>query len=220
MINKKNLKQRFENFLTKKHFAENYYQKIYVRKNFIDTNSFLYNYKKNLETGFSKVFKILTYSHVHNNKFTFNSFLNKKNIKNKLLITNFYSSLITIKKQNKNFFFLLKPLAGGFRAYFSGMIGFIPLSNILFFVKILSSKIKRDHFFILVYSFLNISKTFKSFRVCTDFIKLKVILCSKKKNFSFVKKTTPRRFLLNSLFLFKKSIDTQKKIKTYEINKF
>ena len=43
---------------------------------------------------------------------------------------------------------------------------------------------------------------------------------SKKNNFSFVKKTTPRRFLLNSLFLFKKSIDTQKKIKTYEINKF
>jgi hypothetical protein len=127
---------------------------------------------------------------------------------------------MTIKKQNKNFFFLLKPLAGGFRAYFSGVIGFIPLSNILFYVQTLSSKFRKEYFFILVYSFLNISKIIKFFRVRTNFIKLKVILCSKKKKFSSVKKISPRRFFFNSVFLFNKSISIQKKTNTYEINKF
>ena len=205
MIIKNNLKQDFSKTAIKKIFSENYYQKYFIRKNILDNNNNLYNYKKNKDLGFSVFSSIYVYSHIYNNKFTFKSFLNKKNVSSQEYLYNFYNTLIGFKNK-RNYFYLLNPIRGGFFSYFSGYTGFVPGNNIFFFVQKFLLKKKNKIFFILKFTLTAILKIKKYLRFNSNQIKFKPILYSKKKNFSKAKinKKFSYRSRFKSVFLIKK----------------
>jgi hypothetical protein len=215
MLEKNNLKHNFKNFLTKKIFSEIYYNKFYIRNSFLDTGSNLYNFKKNVLQGHSVCKNIYIYSHIYNNKFTFNSFLNKKSLHSKFFFKNFYKGLLTFKKK-KFFFILLKPTKGGFISYFSGIVGFIPKNNILFLVRKIVFKLKTALFFSLSYNFIKINLLLKSLRFSGEQIKIKLFQYYKKRNFSGAKKFKFRKLFFNSLFLLKKKIKVHHEIKKFK----
>lgn len=209
MLIKNNLKQDFSKTLTKKIFSENSYQKYYIRKNIIDNNNELHNYKKNKYLGFSVFSSIYVYSHIYNNKFTFKSFLNKKNLSSQHHLCNFYNTLVSLKYKKK-FFYLLKPVKGGFLSYFSGHTGFVPANNIFFFVQKLLSKTKNKIFFMSHFIIVSFSQIKKNLRIFLTHIKLKPVSYYKRKNFSksSVRKKGFDGLRLKSVFLLKKPQQT------------
>lgn len=222
MCNDNKLKQRFDSLLIKKIFSEMYYEKFYIRNETLDSSTHLYNFKKNKKLAFSICKNIYTYSHIYNNKFTFNSFLNKKVIQSKNHIDNFYN-ILSILKCRKLFFFLLKPIKGGFCLYFSGFVGFIPKNNIWFLIQKLFLKVKTKSFFILLYKFLIVDKTLKCLRLFMGVAKIKILQLYKKRNFSSVKKLSFRKLFSNSVFLFKNnklSYEIKNSKKKYKTSNF
>lgn len=205
MFSRKNLKQQFEKLLVNKNFSFNYYQKYYLRKNFLDNNNNIYNYKKSLNLGFSVYTKNYVYSHLYNNKFTFNSFLEKKNLKLNFFLKNCYKSFLNIKNKKNTFIFLFKPVKGGVFSYFLGFIGFIPKNNILILFKNFFLKIKKTYFFIFLYLFIKFKNILKCFRFNLGYVKIKVFLSYRKKNFSKVNNIKKRKSLFNCVFLLKKN---------------
>ncbi len=205
MLIKNNLKQDFSNTAIKKIFSDNYYQKYFIRKNILDNSNNLYNYKKNKALGFSAFSSIYVYSHVYNNKFTFKSFLSKKNVSSQNYLYNFYNTLVSFKNKTK-YFYLLKPIKGGFLSHFSGYTGFVPGNNLFFFVQKFLSKTKNRLFFMLNFTSAAIFKIKRHLRVNLSQIKFKPILYNKKKNFSKAKinKKISYRLRFKSVFLIKK----------------
>ena len=215
MFNYKNLKQKFDTFLVQKIFSEHYYNKCYIRNEFLDTSTNFYNYKQNTKAGFSVNRSIYTYSHIYNNKFTFNSFLNKEIQHCTSYINNYCKALLTLKSKKKNFsFFLLKPKKGGFYSYYSGIVGFIPTSNVKLLIYKLLSKLKIKDFLTLVYTFTDFNKTLNCFRFFLYNIRVKLLRFYKKRHFSNAKRVIYRKILSNSIFLLKTT-----KIR-YELKKF
>ena len=205
MFRKKNLKQNFQDFLIKKIFSETYYAKYYIRNNFLDASDYLYNFKKTNKHGFSLYSTIYTYSHINNNKFTFNSFLVRRNLNSKFFLKNFYNNLVTLTNK-KSFFILLKPKVGGFSCYFSGFIGSLPKNNIIFLKKIVFLGGRSILLFDLIYNLIKINKFLKCFRFYIQIIKIKIKLFCKRNNFSSVKKSFLRKLSIITTFLFKKKM--------------
>lgn len=204
MFNYKNLKQKFDTFLIQRIFSQHYYDKCYVRNEFLDTDINFYNYKQNTKKGFSVNRSIYTYSHIYNKKFTFNSFLNKETRHSKNYVNNYWSSLFTLKFNKRGFlFFLLRPKKGGFYSYHSGVVGFIPTSHVKLLVYKLLSKLKIKDFLALLCNFDGINKTLNCFRFFLYNIKIKLLRFYKKRHFSRAKRVIYRKTLSNSIFLIK-----------------
>lgn len=204
MFNPKNLKQKFDTFLIQKIFSEHYYDKFYIRNELLDTNSHFYNYRKNTKVGFSVNQSIYTYSHIYNNKFTFNSFLNKEIKHSRSYIDNYYKTLLTLTSNKKSLlFFLLRPQKGGFYSYHSGMVGFIPAGNIKLLIYNLLSRLRIKDFLTLMYTLSNVSKTLNCFRLFLYNVKVKLLRFYKKRHFSCIKRGIYSKILSNSIFLFK-----------------
>jgi hypothetical protein len=215
MFNHKNLKQKFDNFLVQKIFSQHYYDKCYLRNEFLDTNSTFYNYKQNTKLGFSINRRIYTYSHIHNGKFTFNSFLNKEIGYSTSYIDKYYNTLFTLKSNKKSFsFFLLRPIKGGFYSYHSGIVGFIPTSHVKLLVHKLLSRLQIKDFITLLYNFNGTNGTLNCFRFFLYKVKIKLLRFYKKRHFSHVKRVIYRKTLSNSVFLLKNTK------KHYELKKF
>lgn len=205
MFDLKNLKQKFDNLLVQKIFSKYYYDKYYIRNEFLDTDDNFYTFNSASKQGFSICKRVFIYSHIYNNKFTFKSFLNKEIVKPKTYLKDYYNTLTTLKSNKKEFlFFLLKPQKGGYYSYYSGIIGFIPTSNVKIVAQKLFLNLKRKSFFIFFISNIyNINKTIKCFRFLLYNIKIKLLKLYKKRNFSSIKRVRHRKFSFNSIFLLK-----------------
>lgn len=121
MLNERNVKQNFENFLIIKIFAQNYYNKSYVRNKTLDTYFNNYKYVIRKELGFSAHKTI--YYHCHNRNFDliFGSFLNKRILKKNSLQKK-CKSLYGVSVHKSLGFITCSPRKG-FIIYASGFFG-------------------------------------------------------------------------------------------------
>lgn len=226
--------------INKKIVNQNLYAKHLIRNQIVDSNSiFMLDNNNNfsnishleLSKFKSKQFEkfegcsLNTESYIYKNKrndaLCFKSFLLSV-LKSKNNLQLFYQSLQNLKNIDKGFstsLIILKPVKGGFTCYSSGVLGFLPRSHGVFFLKLLlfslinDSNVERKF---LNFSFLgnrcNFSVRYFIFRLKFLLGKVTIYYQHKRKNFSKSTKKKKRTSLNNCNFVFL-SYKSRRKIK-------
>ena len=213
-MNKFNLDNIFFNFLFKK-----LYNKILVRGSILNKkNSVLIDsgdsFYSMLPKNTSKI--PVSGTSINSAKYTFKSLLNDSICFKKELPFFFNSSekivsclrqvlfCLSALKLNKNFkvfFLILKPVKGGFKCFYSGVKGFLPLSH---FKKIYYSvKFSCINFLSRLNYFIFCTQPDTLFRLCV--LKLKIFVCPGFQKKRFVKKfrRSKKGNILKFVFLIK-----------------